>query len=56
MKRVYLLDGIEIDWKDLIRKGKEAGMDQSSRILSTSAAAEALRKMGHTVTQEEVEE
>ena len=56
MKRIYLLDGIEIHWEDLIRKGEEAGMDQSSGILSTSAAAEALRGMGYTVTQEEREE
>ena len=47
----YLLDGKEIGWRELIKEGKRAGMDQSSGLLTTSAAAECLRENGHTVEE-----
>ena len=56
MKRVYYLDGEEINWKTLIKRGIAAGMDTSAGIFTTSEAADVLREQGHTVECKETED
>lgn len=46
---MYLLDGNEITWQELVRIAQDEGYEEHDGLLTTSMAAMYLRSHGHTV-------